>query len=193
MMRRFPIHVLVVAALVLATGCSMFETRQPSAGDSDSNWVTPLTPSQIVENLRGALETGNFGDYRRTFLAEFTFTPDPSDVATLETERPGELPYENWTGDVETDTAEQIFSTADSLRLSLTLFEERVEGATQVLKYRYVLTLNRPGDQPEYRGEAWFRVAQISNGEWYILTWEDVLEAPLVESWGLLKGRERIL
>ena len=94
---------------------------------------------------------------------------------------------------METGTAEQIFSTADSLRLDITLFEERGEGTTQVLKYRYVLTLFRPGDQPEYRGEAWFRVAQIANGEWYILTWEDVHGLDTVESWGLLKGRERIL
>ena len=187
---------LVVAGLALfAGGCSLFETRSPEAGSSESDWVPPLIATQIVTNLEVALESGDFNDYRRTFVEEFFFVPDQTDVAQIAIERPGEAVYDDWNRDVETDTMEQVFSTSDSLRVDFDLFEERIEGEVTQLRYRYTLRRYRGSDVDELEGQAWYRVGQVFGGEWYILEWEDVISEDTGPdgSWGLLKGRERIL
>lgn len=196
MREKWLIPGVVVAGLLFGgSGCSLFETRSPEAGSSESDWVPPLIPAQIVTNLEVALESGDFNDYQRTFVEEFFFVPDQTDVAQIAIERPGEAVYDDWSRDVETDTMEQVFSTSDSLRVDFNLFEERIEGEVTQLRYRYTLRRYRSGEVDELQGEAWYRVGQVLGGEWYILEWEDVIseETGTGGSWGLLKGRERIL
>jgi hypothetical protein len=185
---------IALAVILLGpSGCGLFETRTPEGGGGESEWIPPLTPQQVVENLETALLAGNFGDYTRTFTPEFRFVPDATDVATIAVERPGEPVYENWDADVETATMQQIYASADGLDLSLVLFEERIEGDTRLLKYEYTLGIVRAEVETLYQGEAWFRVVQLTGGEWFILTWEDVITDDTETSWGLLKGRERTL
>lgn len=194
-MRWLKLSAVGVGLALGVAGCSLFDARSPEAGDSESDWVAPLIPDQIVTNLEVALESGDFNDYRRTFVEEFVFLPDQTDVAQIAIERPGEEVYEDWDRDVETETMEQVFSSSDSLRVDFTKFEERIEGETIQMFYRYTLLRYRGAEVDDLRGEAWYRVGQVLGGEWYILEWEDVIsdETGVEGSWGLLKGRERIL
>lgn len=187
------VALVVAAALCLPGAGCLFDTREAQEGEGgDSVWVPPTSPEIVVENLRAALEAGIFGDYVRAFTEDFTFEPDASDVAQMAIERPGEPVYDGWNRDVETATAENIASGEVPLELSLTLLSEQVIEGARLQKYDYALTVTRDDGPDVYQGEAWFEIRQEPTGDWLISHWLDVITAETVESWGRLKGRNRL-
>ncbi len=193
--RRLADLALVVAAALWLPGAGcLFDTRKAEEGEGgDSVWVPPTSPEIVVENLRAALEAGTFGDYLRAFTEDFTFEPDAADIAQLAIERPGEPVYDDWTRDVETETAESIAAGAESVTLSLSLISEQLVEGGRLQKYDYTLTLQRADGADVYQGEAWFEIRQEPTGDWLIHHWLDVITPETVESWGRLKGRSRLL
>ena len=187
-------RVALATALLLLSGCGLFDTRSPSGvGGGESVWLTPVSPQIIVENLRAAFEAGNFGDYQRTMTEDFFFVADQSDVFAIELIRPGEAVFADWNRDVETQTAEVIFGSVPRLTLHLSLIREEIISDGRLLKYGYELTLIPAQGDPEiHAGEAWFRTRQEQgSGEWYIFEWEDIASVPQRQSWGYLKGLNR--
>lgn len=193
--RRLADLVLVAAAALWLPGAGcLFDTRDAEEGEGgDSVWVPPTSPEIVVENLRAALETEVFGDYLRAFTDDFLFEPDAADVAQLAIERPGEPVYDDWTRDVETATAENIVAGAESVELVLSLISEQIVEGARLQKYDYTLTLLRSGGPSVYQGEAWFEIRQEPTGDWLIHRWLDVITPETDESWGRLKGRNRLL
>jgi hypothetical protein len=192
--RRAALLAALAPALLLGAGCDLFQTREPAAGGTgNSVWQPPTTPEIVVENLQLALENGVFGDYTRALTDDFTFVPDDADVAQLAIERPGEAVYGGWTKDVETQVAEAIRTGLTSLDLGLTLVSEETLPDGRLQKYGYALTLTRGASVTVYEGQAWLDIRQEPNGDWLIARWEDVITPQTVESWGLLKGRNRTL
>lgn len=173
-------------------GCELFATREPPPVDEGTEgiWQPPTSPRIVVENLERALEAPSFSDYERALTEDFVFRPDDADVVRIGLERPGETPYENWDREVERQTAEAISQSADSVALTLELFEETPIASAQLIKYRYDLTLFSTGTGTTYEGEAWFQIRQELNGDWLIFDWEDVASTSGA-SWGLLKGKSR--
>jgi hypothetical protein len=184
-----------VFPVLMGAGCDLFATREPVLSEGASSlWQPPTSPNIIVQNLEVAFEKAIFNDYRRALTEDFTFEPDDTDRFQIdEIERPGDGAYDGWTRDVESATAEAISGSADSLSLDLMLFEEIVESIGRQLKYDYVLTLHQGSSVAHYIGEAWLRIRQESSGEWFIYEWKDVKSSPDDDSWGLLKGRNRLL
>ncbi len=193
---RRVVDLAVVATVALwlpGAGC-LFDTREAEEGEGgESVWVPPTSPEIVVENLRAALEAEIFGDYVRAFTEDFTFEPDAADVAQLAIERPGEPVYENWTRDVETATAENVAAGAESVELAFSLISEQLVEDGRLQKYDYTLTLVRAEGADVYQGEAWFEIRQEPTGDWLIHHWLDVITPETVESWGRLKGRNRLL
>ncbi len=185
----------VLPLLILVGGCGFFETREATSPDfGDEIWIPPTQAFIVVENLERALEGGVFTDYQRALTETFTFVPDESDVATLQTERPGEAVFEDWDAEVDTETAQEISGSADSIELEFTFLEpEELLPDGRLRKYDYVLRLVREGGSAEYEGQAWFTIAEQPGGEWLIESWEDVKTEPTLSTWGLLKGQFRIL
>ncbi|MGQ0720376.1 MAG: hypothetical protein ACT4PE_02240 [Candidatus Eiseniibacteriota bacterium] len=183
---------LTVLGALGGAGCDLFATREPPPVEEGTEgiWQTPTTPRIVVENLERALEAPSFGDYQRALTEDFVFRPDDADVVRIGLERPGETPYENWDREVERQTAEAISQSADSVALTLELFEETPIAAARLIKYRYDLTLFSAGTGTTFEGEAWFQIRQEPNGDWLIFDWEDVASSN-TQSWGLLKGRSR--
>jgi hypothetical protein len=187
--------VIILSALWLpGAGCGLFETRQPQTGDETAgNWVPPTQAEIAVENLQRAFEGGVISDYQRSLTDDFIFTPDDSDVATFQQERPGEDVYGDWTTQVEVQTAEAIRTGASELSLTLTFLTEELVPTGRLRKYQYVLLVTEAGTTTDYRGEAWFTISQITGGDWAISAWEDVASDPQIQSWGYLKGANRVL
>lgn len=182
----------ILAALLLAGGCDLFSTRTPDvASGNESLWQSPTSPQIIVRNLQLAFQAGNFNDYQRALTDDFVFVADPTDVTEMDLERPGENVYEAWNRDVEVTTAQDIRLPADSLTVDLVLFDEVIESTGRLLKYNYSLRIYAGGQPTTYEGEAWFQTRQESTGEWFIFHWEDIASSAALDSWGLLKGRNR--
>jgi hypothetical protein len=179
-----------LALALLASGC-LFKTRTPIVGEGErSFWEPPTTPEIIVRNLETAFENGVFNDYSRALTEDFVFQPDGADSAQIEIERPGEQVFVGWNREVETEAAQTIKDSADSVDVVFTLFSDELIGDDHLRKEDYVLTLFQGGGEVAYVGQAWFLIRQTS-GEWFIYEWEDVRtsDAP---TWGLLKGRNRL-
>lgn len=194
--RRLVHGVLLASSLLWlpGAGCGLFDTREPrTAGSGSSDWVPPTQAEIAVENLQRAFEGGVFTDYQKSLTEGFTFTPDESDVATFQQERPGEDVYGGWNAEVETQTAEAIRTGASELSLTLTFREEELVGVDRLRKYGYVLLVTVGGSVTEYQGEARFTISQIAGGDWAISAWEDVASDPQIPSWGFLKGENRVL
>lgn len=188
MRRRWVSRAAIALPALAILGCDALSPRVPEPPDEGSSeWVPPTQPAIAVQNLKNTFELGEFGDYARGFTEDFVFLPDPADVAGMETERPGEFVYLDWTKDVEVEVAEAI-RTGQPLTLDLEFVEESLENDGRLRKYDYVLTLS--GVTEEYRGQAWFRIRQEANLDWLIFQWQDVPETGFT-TWGRLKGRSR--
>lgn len=192
---RIRLGCLAVALSVAASGCDLFETRQPLVvGDDSGIWIPPTLAEIVVENLERALEAGVFSDYQRAFAGEFEFVPDDSDLASYLQIRPGQAVYAAWDAEVETVTAESIFSSADELDLVFVFREEQLPpGGGRLRKYDYTLTLEVGETVRRYEGQAWFTIRQVGGSDWFITGWEDVITDPDTDSWGFLKGDHRVL
>jgi len=183
----------ILIAAVLAGGCDVFATREPEvAGGQQSLWTPPTEPGIVVSNLELAWEIGNFNDYRRALTDDFTFTADPGDAAQLEIEFPGEDVLENWDAEVDVEVAATIRGGADSLSVDLVRFEDDLGQTVRLQKFDYTVTVFAGETATEYVGEVWFSIAQQDNGEWLIRDWMDVAAQGGEDSWGLLKGRNRL-
>ncbi|GJM44240.1 MAG: hypothetical protein DHS20C21_10820 [Gemmatimonadota bacterium] len=185
---------IVVALWLPGAGCGLFDTRDPVIGDTEGGiWIPPTRAEIVVENLERAFEAGVFTDYQRALTEDFLFTPDESDVATYEQERPGEDVFGEWTAEVETNAAESIWTGAGGeLELTLTFTTEQLIPEGRLRKYDYTLLVTTSGQAQEYRGEAWFSLTQLTGGDWAIFGWEDVASDSQVPSWGFLKGAQRL-
>jgi hypothetical protein len=195
-MRRCAARFLLLlgAAFFAGAGCDLFGVRDSEGGSGGTNvWVPPTRPEIIVQNLVAALEVGSFGDYQRAFAPDFEFVPDGTDVTQMQIERPGEPVYDGWNKDVETQVAEAIRGSAQTLDLRTSFFEEQLVDEGRLHKYEYTLTLENAGGVNVYQGEAWFTIVQQTNGDWLIAGWQDIITPNTVESWGRLKGRNRQL
>jgi len=185
----------VMALWLPGAGCGLFDTRDPLVSESDGGiWVAPIRAEILIENLERAFEAGVFTDYQRALTEDFVFIPDGTDVATFEQERPGEDVYGDWTAEVETVTAEIIWTAAGGeVELGLEFLSEQLIPEGRLRKYRYSLLVTEADQVQEYRGEAWFSLTQLTGGDWAIYEWEDVAADPQLPSWGFLKGSQRIL
>jgi hypothetical protein len=182
----------VLAVLLVPGGCDLFATREPEVeGSQQSLWTPPTSPEIVVTNLELALEIGNFNDYQRALTPDFSFTPDPADVAQLGIEFPGDNVFDGWDRSVEVEVATTIRAGADSVAVELVKFEDDLGQPIRLLKYDYKVTLRTGTLQTFYEGDAWFTIALQENGEWIIREWEDVA-IPQTPSWGILKGRSSV-
>lgn len=199
-MRRplcFRLKPLAVGLLLLAGtgGCGFFETRDATAPDAgNETWIPPTQAFIVVDNLERSFEAGVFTDYGRSLTETFVFVPDKTDVAALETQRPGEAVYEDWDADAETETAQEIASDVNSVELDLEFLEpEELLPEGRLRKYNYSLRLVREDTTEEFVGQAWFTIVQQPGGDWLIDHWEDVKTDATLPTWGLLKGQSRVL
>jgi len=177
----------IALVLMLLSGCSLFETREPEDPLEDTgSFVQPDTPEQVIENVQNAVSELNTLNYRRSLSDDFEYRPSASAAAR-------ETVFLSWTRAQE----EQYFSamvaaanlnTGHVLAIndeSLTLLAED----EFVLDATYVLTVNhRRTEVPtQVQGRLQWVLRQGGDGLWALTEWTDQ-ELGTEPSWSDLKA-----
>jgi len=166
---------LVISSMFFMNCENLFGTREPESPTEDkSNWVQPIIPERVMENLRYSIQDGNILNYMKCFtdtLTRFKFIPD--DLV----KRNNMSFFEQWNLNSEQNYLSQVtLSTVDSLRKVVFYSSPRVDYQDSVLiKVNYELELRHNlGDlfPTIFKGQTDFWL-NTSNGEWYITTWID--------------------
>lgn len=182
---------LVLAAFVLVTsGCSVFETRDPEDPASGaSNWLQPDTPDRVVQNIQTAVADMNARDYLRSLSENFTFEPTQPARA-----RENSL----WTGwgapDEETYftrlAASSNFLSGHSLQL-LDVSKNIVDDERFVVDANYILTVRHSRSAEDiptvFQGGLVWEIQRSEEGLWYLHRWTD-RESANESSWSELKS-----
>ena len=187
------IYLFVISLSIL--GCkSIFSTRKPEPPiTSQSSWIPPLNPGQVLVNLKNAISERNVENYIRCIVnpsfskKTFHFSPDPKVAADYP-----EL-FKNWNRDKEEAVIKQAFSLVPTDSISFLDFTEGIkeivtsDSAVFVRRYRLELHHTQSNLPRVYEGQAEFWLAPDQRGEWSIYQW---IDNGLVKSssWSFLKA-----
>lgn len=179
--------ILLVAAGLTVSGCSVFSTREPEEPLSDTgSYVQPDTPEQVIDNVRSAIAELNTLNYRRSMAEDMTFQP----TATAQAR---ESVFLSWSRSQEEQYFSALVAAASlnqghSLQLndqSLTLLSAN----EFVLDATYVLSVNHRRTEVPTRvqGRLQWMLRQGEDGLWALQEWTDQ-ELGSEPSWSDLKA-----
>ncbi len=181
--------------ILLLVGCkSIFSTRKPEPPvTSQSSWIPPLNPDQVLINLENAISERNVENYIRCIVNSsfskrtFRFDPDPRVFADYP-----EL-FKNWNRDKEEAVIKQAFSLVPIDSVSFLNFTEEIkeivasDSAVFVRKYRLEFHHTQSNLPKVYEGQVEYWLAPDQRGEWSIYRWIDNGLAKS-SSWSFLKA-----
>lgn len=165
----------VICSVIFIVCSNPFETREPEPPTEDkSNWVQPIIPERVMDNLRYSIQEGNILNYMKCFTdtaSRFKFIPD--DLVR----RNNPSFFDQWNLTSEQSYMSQVVSaTTDSLR-KVSFYNITVvnDPDSVLINFNYELEFrhNRGVVYPKiYKGQTDFWL-NSGNGEWYITTWID--------------------
>lgn len=180
---------LQILFLIGFSGCDLFTTRQAeSPNQVNSNFQNPLTPEDLITNLKNAIHDGNVQNYLAcladSLFTEKKFSFAPSSSAALQ------FPAlsQNW----DRSDEEQYFNNIKTYQMNLSLSNENSspQGDSLIYLATYSLSVlfDNTGVPRVYQGELRFDMVRDSRGVWVIYFWQDTKNGDY-PSWSELKGR----
>ncbi|MBN1779518.1 hypothetical protein JW948_00140 [bacterium] len=184
--------VVLICSLLLLSACDHpFSTREPEKPvTSQSSWIPPHTPDDVLVNMIHAVHERNLENYMRCFadgsdaVSMFHFKPDPEAAALY----PFLL---NWTLAQEQNVLRQTFSLVpldSSLSLTFPVTVRDVLAADSAVMVRqYAWSIHHLDDaMPTFlEGHAEIRMKENSVGEWVVYYWDDhaISDIPSFSLW----------
>lgn len=182
--------ILIVCAMLLCTGCSLFEPRDAELPDTDSSpWQTPSVPTAVFQNMRTGLQDLTGSNYERSLHSEFTYEPDPTTRSLVN----DESKWLDYTDDVEKQVTQRMISEASALTVVLTNSPLTDTGTFAQFEGTYVLTITRLADGAveTFEGTARYDLIRGTEG-WQLSKWQDLSWATSGNpTWGVLRARYR--
>ena len=192
---RYHVIGILILLLLLILGCmnpfSIRDSEPPI--NTQSSWIPPLTPEELLENFSIAVQEKNVDNFMRCLadatqdLRVFHFDPDPEVAANYPNV------FTEWSRDTEEAVMQQAFSIVPNDSVSLLSFTEDIQdvvasdSAIFVRRYRLELHHTQDGLAAIYEGHGEFRMAPDQGGEWSIYHWIDNRVSDL-PSWSQLKA-----
>jgi hypothetical protein len=185
---------LLVLLAVAATGCGLFEPRDPEEPSQSSlNYRPPTEPSAVIANLQSAIEQRNQANYVSCFsdasrgAPVFVFIPSAEAAAAYG----GTLA--SWTLDDERAYFQNLVARSGQqayASLTLTLKTTTVTSDSVVSAYDYVLTFEHSdtGFPRSARGSLQFTFREDASNFWAIQRWVDFKTTADV-TWSDFKGK----
>ncbi len=191
---------------ILATGCSLFEPREPEQpGGGQTYWQPPTTPSRVMLNMDGALEARSIGLYMECMDTSFVFLADPADTA----EYGGTFSFDDWDWTSEQNTVGNIFASVQGsglpaeslLSVAFSLDPEHPDPPaptdSAVIWRNYSMVVAGSGyaewGDPAL-GQAKITLVEDDFNYWKISLWEDFRPDDYTEgmyTWGVVKASYR--
>ena len=181
--------------LLVITCDGLFSTREPEPPQgTQSNWIPPLNPEQVLLNLQNAMFERNVENFVRCIVNPsyssriFGFDPDPEIAANYP-----EV-FAGWGRSQEEAVIQQAFSIMPVDSASFLRFTEEVQeviapdSAVFIREYRLELHHGRPDVNEVYEGFVEFRLIPDDRGEWAIAYWIDNRKNENFPPWSLLKA-----
>lgn len=173
MMKRLVIYGVITIMLVAGTAGCLFEPREAEdpAGEEETCWITPLSTTDVFNNLDCGFESVGNSSYERALHPEFTFAP------RLGYDGPGD--FTDWDVTQEMDFLTNLkgdYQGERSIRFGdeqgqFESVDEETNEATYIGEYR--ITLEVAGSDPDiYAGKAEFVVERGTKG-WVLRKWTD--------------------
>jgi hypothetical protein len=194
MNRCVGIGLILICVCVLACD-SLFTTREPEdPKGTQSNWIPPLNPDQVLLNLQNAMFERNVENYIRCLVNPlysnrvFRFDPDPEIAANYPDV------FATWDRSQEETVIQQAFSIVPADSASFLQFTEDVQeiiaadSAVYIREYRLELHHGQSGLDVVYEGYVEFRLIPDDRGEWTIVHWIDNRTGETEPPWSLLKA-----
>ena len=185
-----------VVAVLGASACGIFETRDPEPPvQSGSNYLPPTEPSLVFTNMTNAFRDLNALNYVKSFSDTasagrgYVFEPTPE--ARL---RYGAV-FLNWTRQSEQqyfeNTKSRVTSSAVPSLEFLSLAAQSIQSDSA--QYEATYLLNIPHAQSniprEARGRAVFYMLADKSRNWVIWRWVDIAQAQNDFTWSDFKGQ----
>lgn len=188
---------VLIGVSLAASGCGLFDTRNPEPPLVGSAWIPPTEPETLFVDLKNAMEGKVVVNFQRSFVdTGFVFHPDPSDSLDLLDLLRRDV-FTGWNLDVELAVAQSIFDGASTTKLTLTSRDAPVFVSTEerIYFFKYELQiLYKVGNAETFHGLVDFDVRNVG-GLWYIKMWLDKRDPnfpyPSYKTWGYLKGTNR--
>jgi hypothetical protein len=204
---------LCLASAVLASGCSLFDPRDPEDPGEDpySFYQLPTSPQIVMSNMDGSLQALAMALYMGCMDTSFVFVADPADVDEFGAGGSGGGTYEfdGWDHDAEEATIGTLFAQVSSGSLppeslivvsfmSVTGYPDPPAPIDSAVIYReYSIGVAGSGyaewDSPAV-GWAKITLVEDDSAIWTICRWEDYrLEESTDEmyTWGVTKASYR--
>jgi hypothetical protein len=188
----YPRLLLLIFPVSLLISCDHpFSTRKPEPPvSSQSSWIPPHAPEDVLENFVHAVQERNTENYMRCFVEEtsgspaFRFVPDPEASALY----PHLL---QWTLAQEENMIRQTFSIVHEDSLLSVQFTEKIreiiapDSVITIRNYQWQIHHDDPALPRTLEGQVEVRLSENTLGEWAIYTWIDhsISDTPSFSIW----------
>lgn len=191
------IFYILIAFLLFAFGCDVFETRNPEEpSQTKSNYNIPSEPQILIQNIINSFSDKNADNYKKSFalgppLSDKTFYFSPSSFAV--SRFPGK--WTDWSADDEYEYfVNLVTNVPDEFPVSLFFSKEiySPQGDSVIYTAEYSLSVPKSNNEPDiYEGNIKFSMITNNQSVWVIYFWEDIAKEGF-ESWSELKGENHL-
>lgn len=170
----------IISVLVLCLS-ACFNERSPKKPDENTSWISPTEPNILLENLKKAVSTLDFNNYRRCLAVEkFIFKADQ----TIAANNLGL--FANWTWDTETQFFNNLRQASSPINgnNSLSFSNNRfINFNPDSLEFTADYNLSIYHQDTSYKavnfsGLLSFQMKRNRQNEWQIITWQDNKNKP---------------
>ncbi|MCP4547578.1 MAG: hypothetical protein GY835_14055 [bacterium] len=156
----------LLCGMILANGC-VFTPRDPETpDDTDTEWVSPTEPMNVLANIAFALAAKTTTNYENSLDDDFTFFPDGGDYGDY---------FAIWDFDKEMKAIEELYTLATAIDIQWgdIVIDAQSSDLNILEADNYQMTITYlSGEQVVFGGGAHFYMS-LSGGIWKLEMWDE--------------------
>ncbi len=190
MLKKYSKVILIIALVVAAKGCGVFETRTPQTPVTvRSTYVPPTSPDLVLTNLEYAIQEKNSDNYVKCLSPTFfQYVPDSKSQLIYGTI------FQNWNVNSEKNYYNNLISQTNSDASSTLFFDNPVttnitpDSVIYQADYILVYQHNRANVPKSAIGNLTLTMKANESNLFYIEKWEDFRKHDTDFTWSELKA-----